>query len=355
MAIPASKSRSTTQNPEQASIKDVARIAGVSIATVSRCINDPECVREKTRKKVQNAIFETGYSPNTLAQSFRRGKTHVIMVVLPSVGDPFFTEVMRGIRQVASDRGYSLLINETQFNTMTADEIGALVVSRQADGIVLLASMSPFGTQVLSSNSLRALPIVIGCETISPELAGFPGVHIDNSAAAREATDYLLKLGHRKIAFIYGQESSLLTRDRENGYRSSMHEAGIRIKTGWVVEGKLTINGAMEATRKLLDHHERPTAIFCANDEMAMGCMHEVKAAGLKVPADISIVGFDDIRYAAIVDPPLTTIRQPAVEIGERVARRLLREIETGRSQMAETEIVSHDLIIRQSVAPPAG
>ncbi len=337
-----------------ASIKDVARIAGVSIATVSRCLNNPERVKENTRNKVRSAILQTGYSPNTLAQSFRRGKTHVIMVVLPSVGDPFFTGVMHGIRAVASSKGYSLLINETQFNTMSADEIGAMVVSRQADGIVLLASMSPFGTEVLSSKSQRTLPIVIGCETVSPELEGFPGVHSDNVAAAREATDYLLKLGHRKIAFIYGQEKSLLTQDRERGYRSSMSDAGISIEEGWVSEGKLTIEGAIQATRGLLEHPRRPTAIFCANDEMAMGCLHQIRLAGLKVPEDISVVGFDDIRYAAISNPPLTTIRQPAEEIGERVMRRLLREIEEGRSTNAEHEIVPHKLIIRESAAPPS-
>lgn len=194
-----------TPNPDnkpedltRVSIKDVARIAGVSIATVSRCINNPERVKEQTRIKVQAAILQTGYSPNTLAQSFRRGKTNVIMVVLPSVGDPFFTGVMSGIRKVASEKGYSLLINETQFNAITADEIGAMVVSRQADGIVLLASMSPFGTSVLSSNSQRTLPIVIGCEVISWELAGFPTVHIDNTAAAQEATEYMLSRGPRK-------------------------------------------------------------------------------------------------------------------------------------------------------------
>ena len=343
----------SSMNPNQVSIKDVANIAGVSIATVSRCLNDPERVRENTRSRVQAAILKTGYSPNTLAQNFRRGKTHAIMVVLPSVGDPFFTRVMKGIRSVASARGYSLLINETQFNTMTADEIGAMIVSRQADGIVLLASMSPFGTEVLSSKSHRTLPIVIGCETISPDLAGFPSVHIDNVAAAQEATDYLVMLGHRKIAFICGQEASLLTRDREFGYRTSMKNAGIPIEDGWVLEGKLTIDGAIGATRQLLDHHQRPTAIFCANDEMAMGCMHEIKTAGLRIPEDVSVIGVDDVRYAAILDPPLTTIHQPAEEIGERVINRLLLEIEEGRSRRNQPEIVLHNLIIRESTAPP--
>jgi len=277
------------------------------------------------------------------------------MVVLPSVGDPFFTRVMSGIRSVASARGYSLLISETQFNTMTADEVGAMIVSRQADGIALLASLSPFGTEVLSSRSHRALPIVIGCEAISTELAGFPGVHIDNRAAALEATRYLLGQGHRKIAFIYGQTDSLLTADREQGYRAAMQEANIRIEAGWVAEGKLTIDGAIQATQGLLDHHHRPTAIFCANDEMAMGCIHAIKSARLKVPEDVSVIGFDDIRYARICDPPLTTVFQPAEEIGRRVMYQLLDEIEQGRSGEAPAEIVPHRLIIRQSVTSLSG
>jgi LacI family repressor for deo operon, udp, cdd, tsx, nupC, and nupG len=356
-SLMAKRTPSSLRKPTSAgsvSITDVARIAGVSIATVSRCLNEPDRVRDATRERVQATILKTGYSPNTLAQNFRRGKTHVIMVVLPCVGDPFFTEVMSGIRSVASAKGYSLLINETQFNTMTADEIGAMVVSRQADGIVLLASLSPFGNEVLSSRSHQLLPIVIGCETVSPELEGFPGVHIDNEVAASEATNHLLRLGHRRIAFIYGQKQSLLTSDREKGYRKAMQNSGAIIEDGWVVEGGLSVDGGSQATRELLRHARRPTAIFCANDEMAMGCLHEIKTQGLQVPKDVSVVGFDDTRYARILDPPLTTIHQPAEEIGKRVMHRLLKEIEQGRHDNAEPEIVPHQLIIRKSTAAPS-
>jgi len=336
------------------SIKEVARIAEVSIATVSRSINNPEKVTEKTRLKVQDAIRQTGYSPNTLAQSFRRGRTNMVMVVLPSVGDPFFTGVMRGIRAAAKSRGYSVVIEETQLNTLTADEIGAMLVSNQTDGIILLASVSPFGTVIPSAKSKRHLPIVIGCETISPELADFPSVHIDNIAAAKEATNYLISRGHKRIAMICGQESSLLTKDRELGYRAAMKQAKLSIDDGWVVEGDLTISGARKATRNLVNHSDRPTAIFCANDEMAIGCLHEVKSAGLRVPDDISIVGFDDIRYAEVTDPPLTTISQPAEEIGERVMYRLCRRIDAPNGESSSPEIVPHKLVIRQSVAKPA-
>lgn len=339
----------------EVSIKEVARMAGVSIATVSRCVNNPEKVTEKTRLKVQKAILETGYSPNTLAQSFRRGRTNLVMVVLPSIGDPFFTDVMRGIRTAAKAKGYSVVIEETQFNTMTADEIGRMLVSKQTDGIILLASMSPFGTEILSAKSRRRLPIVIGCETISPELSEFPSVHIDNVAAAKEATNYLISQGHQRIAMIYGQASSLLTKDREYGYRAAMKQSRLAIEEGWVVAGELSLDGAIRATRKLLNHQHRPTAIFCANDEMAIGCLHAVKSAGLRIPADISVIGFDDIRYAEVMDPPLTTIGQPAEEIGERVMYRLCREIEDGQDDETTAEIVPHQLIVRQSVARLAG
>lgn len=339
-----------------ASIKEVARIAGVSIATVSRCMNSPDKVSEKTRIKVQDAILKTGYTPNTLAQSFRRGRTNVVMVVLPSIGDPFFTDVMRGIRNAADAKGYSIIINETQFNTMTADEIAAMVVSRQTDGIILLASMSPFGTEVLSAKSHRALPIVVGCETVAPELTVFPSVHIDNVAAAKEATNYLISRGHTRIGLICGAANSLLTKDREFGYRAAMHEAELGIEDGWVVNGDLTIDGAIRATRSLLNHSHRPTAVFCTTDEMAIGCLHSAKSVGMRVPDDLSVMGFDDTRYAAVTDPPLTTISQPATEIGERVMYRLCREIEQGRQSGSgnnRPELVAHRLIVRESVAEP--
>jgi len=334
----------------QVSIKEVARIAGVSIATVSRCINNPLQVKEKTRARVQRAILKTGYSPNTIAQSFRRGKTNIIMVVLPSIGDPFFTDVMQGIHSVVSEHGYSIIINETNFNTMTAEEVGAIMVSRQADGFILLASIFPFGNEVLKKTENRAQPIVIGCETISASLAGLPSVHIDNVKAAREATNFLVSHGHKKIAFISGQKTSLLTSDRESGYRSAMHEAGLNIAEGWVIEGQLTIDGAARACRELLKHPDRPTAVFCANDEMAMGCMSEIKNQGLKVPDDISVMGFDDIRYAAVTEPALTTISQPAREIGERVATRLFKAIETGHQPNNKPVILPHELVVRDSV-----
>jgi LacI family repressor for deo operon, udp, cdd, tsx, nupC, and nupG len=335
----------------QTTIKEVAVMAGVSTATVSRCLNRPDEVSEPTRQRVEEAVRETGYRPNALARSFRRGRSNMVMVVLSSVGDPFFGPVMRGIRSVADEAGYSLIIDETAGNTITADEIGTRIATGQADGIILLAALSPFGPELVSDSRRKKLPIVIGCETMSQDLSQYPAVRVDNVAAAMDATMHLIGKGHRRIAMIYGLKSSLLTRDREKGYRAAMLRAGLFIDPEWIVEGKLTIEGAGEATRRLLAARRPPTAIFCANDEMAIGCMHAIKATGRSVPRDMSVIGFDDVPYAAVADPPLTTIRQPAEEIGRNVMRRLCREIDGDAPEDSAPQIMLHELIERQSVA----
>ncbi len=336
------------------SIKEVARVAGVSTATVSRYINDPKQVKQPTREKVQQAIAETNYAPNSLARNFRRGKTGVILVALPSIGTPFFADVMKGISTIAKDMHYSILIKETQLNQLTYDEYTNLVLSKQADGIILLSAIIPFATGGRQRpSSQRQAPIILSCENVTPELGRYPSVRIDNTSAAAEATDYLIKLGHSRIAFVFGLQSSTLTLDRERGYRKAMKAAKLAVADGWVTEGGLTLDGARKATRLLLSHAERPTAIFCANDEMAMAAIHEIKSANLQIPRDISIIGFDDIRYAELLDPPLTTISQPAAEIGERTMLRLSQAID-GRDIGVEPEIVPHKLVIRRSTASPA-
>ena len=336
------------------SIKDVADLAGVSIATVSRYLSDPESIRKDNREKVARAIERVDYAPNALAQNFRRGRTGIIMVVLPSVGDPFFTEVMRGIARVASERHYSILIRETEMNTLSLDEYSDIVLSKQADGIILLASTCPVTPMRQRPKKARLAPIILGCENVTPELGELFSVRIDNRAAAREATRHLLELGHRRIGFISGAQGSELTADREKGFKAAMKKAGIKILAGWMVAGELTLEGARAATRQLLDHEEPPTAIFCANDEMAMGCIHEIKQAGLSVPEDVSVMGFDDTRYAAVLDPPLTTIAQPAEAIGERTMERILDAV-AGKDIGKGPEIVPHRLVVRESTAPPPG
>ncbi len=318
------------------SMNEVAYVAGVSIATVSRYINTPEQVARDTQRRVESAIRQTGYTPNTLAQKFRRGRSHQILVAVPSVGDPFFSAVMRGVRRAATANGYSVFIRETREKPLTNAEINAVLGSKQADGLVLLNNMT-----------YVAAPL----DTSSNPLARTPVIHVDNVAASRAMTRHLLGLGHRRIGLIFsGRKPSFV--DRERGFRQAMEEAGLSVGEGCVVDTGNTLDGARSATRQLLSLASPPTAIFCASDELALGCMHELREAGLCVPADVSVAGFDDTRYAAVSNPPLTTIRQPAEDMGVYVVEQLCRAIES--EDNAAAVVVPHELVIRDSVAPRA-
>ena len=334
-------------------IAQVAKLAGVSIATVSRCINNPEKVRPATRQKVQKAVAKTNYSPNSLAQSFRRGHTNIVMVVLPSVGDPFLGNVLSGIRSRLAGR-YSVLLAETDLNHVDYEEVGALLVSRQIDGLILLATLLPFGASLEQMGEGRRLPVVVGCEPITQELRSLPSVHIDNEGAAFEATKYLIDIGHRHIAFIHGGKASLLTQDREQGFRKAMEASSVPVHEDFIQDGHMTLDGGIAATNFLLGKARRPTALFCANDEMALGALHAIARAGYRVPDDISVMGFDDSRYAAVANPPLSTIAQPAREIGERVAERMLAELDGKGERDVVVDLLPHRLVIRQSTGRPA-
>ena len=348
------KRRASNRETPSVSTRDVAQLAGVSTASVSRCINNSNKLSVETRERIMAAIKKLSYTPNPLARDFRRGRTNMLLVVLPSIGDPFFTDVMRGVHEEARKRGYGVIISDTQLNSLTANEVETMLISRQADGIILFGTASPFGNEILGTRSRRAIPIVIGCEAITPELAQYASVHIDNIQAAREATNHLIGLGHRNIAFIAGVPGSLLTADREKGFRLAVDAAGVRMDQPVVVDGGLNIEGAGQAARRLLAMKSRPTAIFCANDETAIGAAHAIIESGFRIPEDMSLVGFDDTRYAGVMRPALTTIRQPAEEIGVRSVQSICREIENPRKKapIPVPEIVPHQLIVRESTGP---
>lgn len=333
----------------QPTISSVATLAGVSIATVSRCVNNPARVNARTRAKVERAISELGYSPNKLAQSFRRGRTDMIMVVMPQAGCAFLSEVLAGVREGIAGR-YSIVIAEAKYRSY--EEVGAMLVSRQVDGLILLATQPPFGTNLDDFNRQGRLPVVLGCEPISDEMETLPSVHIDNFEAAFEATRHLIDLGHERIAFVSGPPGSLITRDRELGFRAAMSDFGLPVRDDYIRPVPLSTDGGSAAATKLLRCDPRPTAVFCANDETALGAMYIFRRAGLDIPRDISVMGFDDTRYAAIASPPLSTVSQPAQEIGRRIAARMIHEIEGTDPNGPKIELLRHRLVIRQSTGP---
>ena len=332
-------------------IVEVARLAGVSITTVSRCLNAPEKVGRKTLARVRKVIEDINFSPNMLAQSFRRGKTNIILVVVHEIGSALFYDILQGIRSVLEGR-YSIILTESRTGLAENNNFIDMLVAKQVEGVILLCSVLPFSKKLIEIEASRSLPIVIGLEPLSDELNKLPSVHIDNFAAALDATNYLLSLGHRNIAFVSGPKRSYVTRDRESGFREAMQRAGLPISDDTIVYSDLTANGGVNAARDIFQRPVVPTAVFCANDDMALGVMSAAARAGRTVPDQLSVMGFDDIRYAALVSPALSTVSQPGYDIGIQAARRLLGAIESPDDSRRLVEILPHRLVIRQSTGP---
>ena len=332
-----------------ATIQDVARDAGVSTATVSRVLSAPERVAEPTRARVMAAVARLGYAPNVAAKTLRTLKTEKILVAVPDISNPFFSQVIRGVEEAASAAGYSVLLGDTRGEEEREEQYAQMLRRKEADGLIFLGHrLPPALSEMIAALGSRA-PIVNGCE-YSPEL-GVSGAHIDNERAAAEAMDHLYRLGHQRVGVITGPLVSPLSRDRLAGVKSAAarhgHAAALTVRTG-----DFSIDSGVAEARVLLDAPARPTAIFCFSDEMAMGALDALRAAGLRCPADVSLVGFDDIRYARRLDPPLTTVSQPMERIGHEVVR-LLLEILSGDAGPQRHVTLRHELVVRASTAPP--
>lgn len=329
-----------------ATIKDIAKLAGVSTATVSRTLATPDVVAPDTRARVEAAVRKLDYMPNALASGLRRRRTENIIVVVPDIHNPFFSGVVQGIEHVAHGHGHKVLLGESQHSQVRLDSYAAMLVSKEADGLILLGALLPTSVErAVAAHEPPPMPIVMACEYFAGLQA--PNVRIDNVAAAAAATDHLVHLGHRRIAMITGPSGNPLVKDRVKGYRQQMAKADLPVPADFVARGDFTVESGYHAMQKLLAHAHKPTAVFCANDEMAMGAIRAAKEAGKRVPHDLSVVGFDDIRFAEYFDPPLTTIRQPQREIGE-TAMRLILDVFAKRN--APTSVVlPHALVVRGS------
>lgn len=323
-------------------ITDVAQSLGVSIATVSRALTKPELLSEETRARVLEGIDRLGYQPNLLARDLRTRESRVAFVVVPSLS-PFFLEVFRGVEKAATKTGYTVLMGHTDRDAAREHVFFDQVESRRADGIILVTSSH---ASALAERKSRMPPVVAALEQI--EDRPLPVVRIDHRAAAAEATRHLLDLGHRRIAHITGPLSSPMSVHRLEGFQDAMGEA---YDPALRIEGAFTVQSGEQAMQTLLALSPRPTAVFAANDEMAIGAVAATKAAGLRVPHDISVIGFDDQRIATLYDPPLTTVHIPTAEIGYRsmlMLERVLGDSLTERDIVLPTRIV-----VRATTAPP--
>lgn len=332
-----------------ATIQDVAREAGVSTATVSRVFSAPDLVLEPTRQKVMDAVHRLGYEPNFAAKSLRTLRTEKILVTVPDISNPFFSQVIRGVEEAALAAGYSVLLGDTRHEEAREEQYALMFRRKEADGLIFLGHRLPNVLAELLAAKGPRTPIVNGCE-FRPGLA-VSSAHIDNERAAAEVMDHLYGLGHVRVGVVTGPLASPISSDRLSGVLSAAQRHG-RASALRMAIGDFSIESGGRQAAELLDEPGRPTAIFCFSDEMAMGAMEAIRQRGLDCPRDISLVGFDDIRFAEYLHPKLTTVRQPKDQIGHEVVR-LLLDILTGRSTALQNITLPHQLVVRSSTAAP--
>ncbi|MCW0136729.1 DNA-binding transcriptional regulator CytR [Escherichia coli] len=327
-----------------ATMKDVALKAKVSTATVSRALMNPDKVSQATRNRVEKAAREVGYLPQPMGRNVKRNESRTILVIVPDICDPFFSEIIRGI----GSYGGKSRISGADWRLCASKSAGKtfidLIITKQIDGMLLLGSRLPFDASI---EEQRNLPPMVMANEFAPELE-LPTVHIDNLTAAFDAVNYLYEQGHKRIGCIAGPEEMPLCHYRLQGYVQALRRCGIMVDPQYIARGDFTFEAGSRAMQQLLDLPQPPTAVFCHSDVMALGALSQAKRQGLKVPEDLSIIGFDNIDLTQFCDPPLTTIAQPRYEIGREAMLLLLDQMQ-GQHVGSGSRLMDCELIIRGS------
>lgn len=321
----------------------MAKLAGVSVATVSRVLNRESNVTEETRQRVQSAIEKLNYSPNLLGRNLRRGATKNVLVLLNTISNPFYSRIVRGIEECLVPEGYSVTLFMTHGSVQLEQKAVRMLQTRRVDGAIFLSSEQ---SGEILSEACRGIPVVQACEPQASFLAASVG--IDNREAAQNAAEYLIQKGHRSIVFFGAKEPPASARERAEGYRQAVLRAGCCAPR--VIEEGYSIHAGMRAARRLLEEGGAlPDAVFCISDSAAIGAIRAFSEAGIRVPQTLSVMGFDDAFVSEVFLPSITTIRQPRYEIGHKAAELLLAAIR-GEDNRAVREILTHELIERESV-----
>jgi LacI family repressor for deo operon, udp, cdd, tsx, nupC, and nupG len=332
-------------------ILDVARVAKVSTATVSRALSNPERVKQSTRDRIFLAVEATGYTANQSARSLRQQNSRTILVALPDIRNPFFSTILDAIEREATRRGYGVLVANRFLGTQPGRRIREYFVSNRADGLLLLDGSIALEELLQLRSGHVFMPLVVACEEIAQ--APFRTVTTDNAYAAFCATRHLIDLGHRRLGHIRGPGGNPLTAEREQGFRRALREADIVLHEEWMFPGNFEMQSGAAAAERYLALSKRPEAVFAANDESAIGFVAGLRQHGLECPRDVSVVGFDDLAIASHFWPPLTTMRQPREALGRLAAEALIDLIEGQSSGRVPQHIVlSSELIVRGSTAP---
>ncbi|WP_217592312.1 catabolite control protein A [Cohnella sp. GbtcB17] len=329
-------------------IYDVAREAGVSMATVSRVVNNNPNVKPQTRKKVYEAIERLGYRPNAVARGLASKKTTTVGVVIPDIANANFAEVARGIEDIANMYHYNIILCNADKRKEKEIRVINTLLEKQVDGLLFMGGVVT--DEHIQAFNTSNVPIVL-CAT-TDEKGTMPSVDIDHETAAYDAVRKLIDEGHTRIAMISGTlQDPANGFARYQGYKRALEESGIAFEESLVRVGNYRYESGIEAAQYFLELAERPTAIFAATDEMAIGAIHGIQDAGLSVPGDISVIGVDNIRLASMVRPLLTTVAQPMYDIGA-VSMRLLTKLMKKENVEQARVTLHHELIVRNSVAP---
>lgn len=323
-------------------IMDVAKAAGVSTATISRVVNGNGYVKEETKQRVLDVIQDLGYFPSAIGQSLRRNRTNVIMVIARELNNPFLATVIRSIESVARDHEYSVILHEYSPDLMRADDLEHFISTRKIDGMIFLTAEAKLKEFQRISEKC---PTVLACEYV--EYMDIPSISIDNIAAVMDVMKYLVSLGHTDILFLNGTTENITCRDRLRGYRIYLEQNGLSFNPQLVIPVDCTSECAYQAVTQAFDTGKRFSAVFCGSDVMAIGAMKAVRDRGLRVPDDISIIGFDDIEFAEYIEPSLTTVYQPGSEIGE-LAMKMWLDLYEGKPVEYPLKM-EHQLRIRNS------
>lgn len=335
-------SRSTkSKAPENVTIEMVALEAGVSPSTVSRILNGTAVVSEAKKKSVEDAVAKLGFVPNPMARGLAGGRTLSVGVITQSMDSPFYGPALRGIEDALDPAGYSPLFVSGNWMADTEARCIDILLSRRVDGIIVLTGRL---TDAALKACAKKVPVVVtGRNLKAPDLFS---LNFDNLEGGRMATRHLIDLGHRKIAFISGDPQHPDAIQRFSGYQQALAEAGIAFNPGLAVQGEYNEASGLQAVLRLLEARQRFTAIFAANDQMAVGAAHGLLRHGLRVPDDVSLVGFDDLPTSLYALPPLTTVHQPAYELGQLAAEAMLKLLAGVKPQQ---QVPAPRLITRES------
>lgn len=337
--------------PRRTRLADVASLAGVSLGSASRALSSPKSVRPETLEQVQAAARRLGYVPDAAARALARGRTECIGTVLPTVNNPIFSDFAQALQKEARAAGYQLLIAAHEYDREGEVAIVEGLLRRGIDGLVLVGSRHHTDVQRLVEAA--GVPLLL---TWSGDDAPSPGcVGIHNRRAMQPVVQLLLELGHRGFAVLTGDPAhNERARGRVDGVVDTLTAAGIRLPTANIIVCPFSVAGGRDGLRRALALRPIPTAVVACTDQLAAGALAEARAAGVAVPAQLSITGFDDVEFAALLEPPLTTVRVPAADMGRLAARRLLESLASGPDDAQV--LLDTELVVRGSTgpAPPA-